>query len=155
MALTCSHATDGPAAAARRVGTLRAVEPYRHPLSPRYLEVDRQGVVFNMWYLAYFDDAMTGFLAARGVPYPELMARGLDVMLVHTELDWSGGLGFGEAAYVEVGVEAVGRTSFTLTFDVVRDGATLCRGRTVYVLVTLEGNEKTVVPDELRALLGG
>jgi acyl-CoA thioester hydrolase len=135
------------------VGTLRAVEPYRHPLSPRYLEVDRQGVVFNMWYLAYFDDAFSAFLAARGLPYPDLLAGGFDVMLVHTELDWTGGLGFGDTAHVEVGVGAVGRTSFTITFDVVREGASLCRARTVYVLVTADGNEKTALPDHLRALL--
>ena len=128
-------------------------EPYRHPVEVRYLEVDRQGVVFNMWYLGYFDDAIAGFFAHHGHPYAELMASGYDVMLVHTELDWTGGLGFGDAAYVEVGVAAVGRTSFTLTFDVVRDGATLCRGRTVYVLVSAEGNDKTPLPDHVRALL--
>lgn len=131
------------------------MEQYRHPIAPRYLEVDRQGVVFNAWYLAYFDDAMSGFLAARGLSYPELLASGLDVMLVHTELDWTGGLGYGDTAHVEVGVEAVGRTSFTLTFDVVRDGASLCRGRTVYVLVGAADNAKVPVPERLRALLTG
>jgi hypothetical protein len=42
--------------------------PYVHPLEVRYLEADRQGVVFNMWYLAYADDALAGFLAAGGLP---------------------------------------------------------------------------------------
>ncbi len=129
------------------------MELFRHPLNPRYLEIDRQGVVFNAWYLAYFDDAMAAFLAARGLPYPELLAGGHDVMLVHTELDWTDGLRYGEAAHVEVGVASVGRSSFTLTFDVVRDGATLCRGQTVYVLVTTDGNAKTEIPDTVRALL--
>lgn len=131
------------------------MEPYRHPLSPRYLEIDRQGVVFNAWYLAYFDDAMTAFLAHRGLPYTDLIAGGYDVMLVHTELDWTGGLNYGDAAHIEVGVEKVGRTSFVLAFDVVRAGESLCRGRTVYVLVTAEGNTKTEIPDRIRALLEG
>jgi acyl-CoA thioester hydrolase len=129
------------------------VQPYRHPLTPRYLEIDRQGVVFNAWYLAYFDDAMTGFLAARGLPYPDLIAGGLDVMLVHTELDWTGALAYGESADVAVGVERVGRTSFTLSFDIVRDGASLCRGRTVYVLVGAADNAKQPIPERIRALL--
>lgn len=129
------------------------MERFRHPVSPRYLEIDRQGVVFNAWYLAYFDDAMSAFLAARGLPYPELLAQGFDVMLVRTELDWSDGLRYGDAAHVEVEVVALGRTSFTLGFDVVRDGVSLCRGRTVYVLVTAEGNAKTPIPQALRALL--
>jgi acyl-CoA thioester hydrolase len=147
-------ATRGRVSAAGGPGIYPSdVEAYRHPLTPRYLEIDRQGVVFNAWYLAYFDDAMTGFLAARGLPYTDLIAGGLDVMLVHTELDWTGGLGYGDAAHVEVGVETVGRTSFTLGFDVVRDGASLCRGRTVYVLVGAADNTKQPIPDHVRALL--
>ena len=84
---------------------------YEHPVSPRYLEVDRQGIVFNMWYLAYFDEALAGFLGGpRGLPYPQLLADGYDVSLVHTELDWTAGLAYGDAGAVAVTVEAVGRT---------------------------------------------
>jgi acyl-CoA thioester hydrolase len=131
------------------------VEVYRHRLTPRYLEIDRQGVVFNAWYLAYFDDAMTGFLAERGLAYPDLLRRGLDVMLVHTELDWTGGLAYGDAAQVEVAVASVGRTSFTLTFEVVRGAVSLCRGRTVYVLVSAADNAKLPIPDDVRSALTG
>ena len=136
------------------------MEPYRHPLAPRYLEIDAQGVVFNAWYLAYFDDAMTAFLGARGLPYAQMMADGYDVMLKRTEIDWSAGLRYGDAAHIAVDVAAIGTTSFTLSFDVVRtgeDGApeTVCRGRTVYVMVTAPGNAKTPIPDRIRALLTG
>ena len=141
------------------------MEPYRHPLAPRYLEIDAQGVVFNAWYLAYFDDAMTAFLGARGLPYAQMMADGYDVMLKRTEIEWSAGLGYGDEAHVVVDVAAIGTTSFTLSFDVVRatgdrdaggDGEeVVCRGRTVYVMVTRPGNAKTPVPDRVRALLTG
>ena len=67
--------------------------PFVHPISVRYLEVDRQGVVFNMWYLAYLDDAMTAFLSEGGLPYADMLAAGYDVQVVHTELDWHGPLG--------------------------------------------------------------
>jgi acyl-CoA thioester hydrolase len=133
---------------------------YRHPLNPRYLEVDRQGVVFNMWYLAYFDDALAGFLAAGGLPYPRLLAEGFDVSLVHTELDWTAGLAYGERAVIAVGVEAIGRTSFTLAFEVLREGAGaadgepgVCRGRTVYVVVADDGSGKREIPPALLAVL--
>lgn len=135
------------------------MEPYRHPLAPRYLEIDQQGVVFNAWYLAYFDDAMTAFLGHRGLPYAQMMADGYDVMLKRTEIDWSAGLRYGEAAHVAVDVAAIGTTSFTLSFDVVRTGEdgeeTVCRGRTVYVMVTAPGNAKTPIPDRIRSLLAG
>ena len=76
--------------------------PFVHPVTVRYLEVDRQGVVFNMWYLAYLDDAMTAFLAEGGLPYGDMLAAGYDVQVVHTELDWHGPLGFGDPAEVRV-----------------------------------------------------
>ncbi len=128
-------------------------KPFVHPLTVRYLEVDQQGVVFNMWYLAYFDDAMTAFLAAVGFPYRELLAAGVDVQLVHTELDWTGGLGFGEDAAVAVATERVGTTSFTLRFTALRSGEPVAVGRTVYVVVATDGSGKRDVPDRLRAAL--
>ncbi len=128
--------------------------PFVHPVTVRYLEVDRQGVVFNMWYLAYCDDAMTAFLAAGGLPYGELLAAGYDVQLVHTELDWRGPLGFGDDARVEVRVVQVGRTSFTLGFTVLSSDRVVADGSTVYVSVGTDGSGKTEHPAVLRRALG-
>ena len=38
--------------------------PFEEPVHVRFLEVDQQGVVFHMWYLAYFEDARNAFLAS-------------------------------------------------------------------------------------------
>ena len=120
----------------------------------RYLEVDRQGVVFNMWYLAYCDDAMTAFLAHGGLPYGVMVDGGHDVQLVHSEIDWHGPLGFGEEAAVTVDVAQVGRTSFTLTFAVASGTRTVANVRTVYVAVRTDGSGKCDIPAPLRAVLG-
>lgn len=126
---------------------------FEHPLTVRYLEVDQQGVVFNSWYLAYLDDALTAFLEHRELPYRALLDSGHDVQLVHTELDWSGGLGFGDQASVAVEVASVGTTSFTLAFEVRRAGTPVCTARTVYVCVSTDGSGKRPLTDALRAAL--
>jgi acyl-CoA thioester hydrolase len=131
----------------------RAV-PFVHPLSVRYLEVDRQGVVFNMWYLAYCDDALSAFLADGGLRYPDMLASGYDVQLVHTELDWHGPLGYGEPAGVQVSVAQIGRTSFTLRFSVVSSRRAVLDATTVYVAVRTDGSGKCEIPPVLRAALG-
>src|SRR4051812_21453199 len=82
--------------------------PFTHPVDVRYLEVDQQGVVFNMWYLAYFDDAMTAFLREGGLPYVDMLAAGFDTQVVHTELDWLGPVGWGDPAVVDVGLSKLG-----------------------------------------------
>jgi acyl-CoA thioester hydrolase len=74
---------------------------FSHPVSVRYLEVDAQGVVFNSWYLAYFDDAMAAFLADRGLPYRTMLEAGYDVQLVRSEIDWRSGVGWQDAIEVE------------------------------------------------------
>jgi acyl-CoA thioester hydrolase len=128
---------------------------WRHPV--RYFEADQQGVVFNMWYLGYFDEAMTQFLAEGGLAYPDLLAAGYDVQLVHSELDWSGSLRWPDEAEVAVRLLRLGRTSFTLGFEVRAQsagGQQVARGQTVYVVVATDGSGSRPVPAVLRRALG-
>ena len=129
--------------------------PFTHHVNVRYLEVDQQGVVFNMWYLAYFDDAMTEWMNHIGVPYDEMLAKGVDAQIVHTELDWQGSAGWGDDLEVDVSVEHVGTTSFTLQFVAHVGERPVATASTVYVMVAVDGSGKRVIPDALRAALGG
>ena len=129
-------------------------EPFVFPFTVRYLEVDQQGVVFNMWYLAYLDEAWTAFLEAGGLPYGDLLGVGYDVQLVHSELDWHGPLGFGVPAEVRAGLRSVGRTSITMQFEVWCEQRRVASASTVYVVVPVGGRGSTPVPDRLRRALG-
>jgi acyl-CoA thioester hydrolase len=129
-------------------------EPFTLPLGVRYAEVDQQGVVFNAHYLTWFDEAMTAYLIDRGLPYPALIDTGVDVMLVHTEIDWRGGVRWLDDVAVQVSLARLGRTSFTLDFAVVRDGTALVDGRTVYVCIGAADHEPREIPAPLRDALG-
>lgn len=132
-----------------------AAREFSHRVEVRYLEVDRQGVVFHMWHLAYFDDALTAWMADRGAPYPRLIDAGLDLQLVHTELDWHGAVGFGDEVTVTVSLAAAGSSSLTVDFQTRLAGAAVVTGRTVYVVVALDGTGKRPVPPWLRTALDG
>ena len=125
-----------------------------HPVAVRYLEVDGQGVVFNMWYLAYIDDAMTAFLAYHGLPYRELLAAGYDMQLVHAELDWRGGLHWTDEVGVAVRLVKLGTTSYTLAFEFRRGSEPVATAEVAYVCVATDGSGKRPIPDILRAGLG-
>jgi acyl-CoA thioester hydrolase len=131
---------------------------FTHPVNVRYLEVDQQGVVFNGWYLAYFDDAMTAFLADRGLPYKSMTDAGYDVQLVRSEIDWKAGIGWGDDVRIAVSTSRIGRTSFTLDFEVRRHSgesyAVTCLGRTVYVVIAVDGSGKREIPDLIMKALG-
>ena len=120
----------------------------------RYLEVDAQGVVFNSWYLAWFDDAMTAFLLHRGLPYADMLASGHDVQLVRSEIDWRTGVGFEDEVAIAVSTARLGRTSFALDFEVRLGDAVTCAGRTVYVVVATDGSGKRQVPALISRALG-
>lgn len=132
--------------------------PFALPIVPRYAEVDQQGVVFNGHYLTWFDEASTAFFDHVGLPFDTFLQLGLDVQVVHAELDYLSPVRWRDAVRVAVSCERTGTTSFTLRFDVVRrdpDGSerTAVQGRNVYVVVSASDWTKRPLPAELRAAL--
>jgi acyl-CoA thioester hydrolase len=125
---------------------------YRHKV--RYYEADQQGVVFNMWYLGYFDEAMTLYLEEGGLDYRKMLDAGFDVQLVHSEIDWKAPLRWPDTAEIEVALASAGRTSFSLSFAVTANGTEVAGGRTVYVVVATDGSGKQPLPDLLRTAIG-
>lgn len=132
--------------------------PFSFKVNIRYMEVDAQGVVFNAWYLTYFDDAMTAFLEHGGLPYRTMLDAGFDVQLVRSEIDYLAGVRWQDPIEVAVSASRFGRTSFDLDFEVRRageNGDEVCtRGRTVYVVIATDGSGKREIPALLRDALG-
>jgi acyl-CoA thioester hydrolase len=134
------------------MGGTDGVHEYRHRV--RYFECDQQGVVFNMWYLGYFDEALGSFLDAGGIGYRNLIDTGFDVQLVHSDIDWAAPLRWGDEAVVAVRLLRVGTTSFALKFDVTAGGREVASGRTTYVAVRTDGSGKVPIPPALAAAIG-
>jgi acyl-CoA thioester hydrolase len=128
--------------------------PFSFKVNVRYMEVDAQGVVFNAWYLTYFDDAMTAFLLHGGLPYQTMLDAGFDVQLVRSEIDYVAGVRWQDPIEVDVSTSRFGRTSFTLDFEVRRGDEVCTRGRTVYVVIATDGSGKREIPPLLRDALG-
>jgi len=127
---------------------------FTHPVTVRYLEVDQQGVVFNMWYLAYFDDALVAFVESNGVDYPELQKAGYDLQLVHVGIDWRGGVTWRDDVRIAVSVARLGTTSVTLAYQVRRAGEPVVDAEVVYVCIATDGSGKRPIPDLLLRGLG-
>jgi acyl-CoA thioester hydrolase len=115
----------------------------------RYAECDQQGVVFNSHYLLWCDEAVTAWFESTGASYAELLARGLDTMVVSSTLDWSSAARYGDVVEVRPRADRVGRTSFTVAFDITAGERSCCRVRTTYVMLDGQGRP-TPVPDDLR-----
>ncbi|GAA1705230.1 thioesterase family protein [Fodinicola feengrottensis] len=128
-------------------------DEFLFPARVRYLEVDAQNVVFNMWYLGYFDEASYEYFGYRGVAYHDLIASGTDIQLVHSDLDYRSSVRWRDPLVVAVTTGKVGNTSFQLDFQARVGDRLACEARNVYVTVDTEQYAKKPVPDDFRAAL--
>jgi acyl-CoA thioester hydrolase len=133
--------------------------PFRYPLDVRFFEVDSLGVVFNMWYLGYCDEAMSAFMDSIGFGYATLRAQGFDAVLRKAELEWLDSLEAFQHAEVAVWVDHVGTTSFRLGYGIERvDTAGRLRTRCAqaaitYVCVQIADRNTAPIPAGMRAAL--
>ena len=132
---------------------------FRYPVAVRFFEVDSLGVVFNMWYLGWCDEAMSAFLESLGYGYGTLRASGLDAVLRMAQLEWRDSLEAFQQAEVGVWVELVGTASFRLGFSIERVNApgeqpTRCAKIAItYVCVAITDRKTTPIPPILRKVL--
>ncbi|CQD19313.1 4-hydroxybenzoyl-CoA thioesterase [Mycolicibacterium conceptionense] len=131
---------------------------YSFGIVPRYAEIDQQGVVFNGHYLTWFDEACTGLFDHLRVGYADLIAQGVDMQVVHTEIDFRAPVRWRESVRVAVRCERIGTTSFTLGFTVLGTDASgheqpRVHGSNVYVVVSTDDWTKRPVPDDVRRAL--
>jgi YbgC/YbaW family acyl-CoA thioester hydrolase len=155
---------------------------FRYPVDVRFFEVDSLGVVFNMWYLGWCDEAMSAFMESIGYGYATLRAKGFDAVLRNAQIEWSDSLEAFQHAEIAVRVDHVGTTSFRLGYDIDRvdmapgdidraglegvdierfessgqpdDRRTRCAHVAItYVCVDVEGRGKVPIPGDLREAL--
>jgi acyl-CoA thioester hydrolase len=124
---------------------------FRHALRVRWAEVDRQGVVFNPQYFAYFDVAVTEYWRAVGVRYPDDFSRtGTDTFAVSARAEFHGSAGYDDIIHVCCRVGRIGRSSMQFLFGVYRDEAHLTSGEIVYVNASIDTRQPTGWSQALR-----
>jgi acyl-CoA thioester hydrolase len=122
-----------------------------HPLRVRWAEVDRQGIVFNGHYLAYFDVGITEYYRALGYPYPDGLAQmGTDLYVKKAEVEYHASAEYDDELQVAVRVARLGRSSFDFEIEIYRAAQLLVSGRVVYVNADPSTRKSAPVPDFLR-----
>jgi acyl-CoA thioester hydrolase len=117
----------------------------------RYVECDQQGVVFNAHYLTWADEASNLWWDAHGLPWEDLVARGIDPLVKASSLDWTSSARWGDTVTVDAETERVGRTSVTVRFTVRVGERVCCVVRNTYVAIA--DGRSTPWPDDVRARL--
>jgi acyl-CoA thioester hydrolase len=91
---------------------------FRHCAEVRFHELDSSGLVFPMWYLAYFDDAMIGYFRSRGVSH-----KSVSIQVVRSELELrEAPLHRGDRLDIKARPTAIGAAGFSFEFTALLEG---------------------------------
>jgi acyl-CoA thioester hydrolase len=124
---------------------------YRHRLSVRFRDCDAMGHVNHAVYLTYFEQGrLTFWREVTGSPSPHTR-----VIIARAECDYRSPAHFGDELEVRVGVGEIGRSSFTLIYDIVHivSDRPIASGKTVMVSYDYETGSSVPLPDVTRELL--
>ncbi len=101
--------------------------PFRFSQRVRYHECDPQGVVFNAWYLAYFDVGLTELWREVG-GYESMISDGTDMVVAEANIRYRAPLRFDDEFDAVITVSRLGDTSMTTQFTLERDGEVTAEG---------------------------
>ena len=121
----------------------------------RFAETDAQGVVYHSNFLIYCEVARIEYFRAlsRGRQNRE-SGRDWDVLIAHAECDYRSSARFDDPLRIWTRVAAVGRTSFTFTYEIVHhEGRLVCQAKTVQVAIDRAEKKPRALPPEWLAEL--
>jgi acyl-CoA thioester hydrolase len=129
--------------------------PFRHRTRVRWAECDLQGVAFYPNYLAWFDLVLTELWRAGGLPYPEMISGGADMVVAEATIRYHASAQFDEEIDLLATVQRLGATSITTSMSIERahDGRLLAEGELRHVCIDPQTMEKRELPERLREAL--
>jgi acyl-CoA thioester hydrolase len=124
---------------------------FRHRLPVRFRDCDAMGHVNHAVYLTYFEQARLTFWRERtGTASPHTR-----VIIARAECDYRAPAHFGDELEVRVGIAAIGRSSFTLIYEIAHavSGQLIANGKTVMVSYDYTAGASIPLPRATRELL--
>ena len=131
---------------------------FTHQLEVRFRDCDAMGHVNNAVYLTYLEEARISHWRATG-----LAAKTSDsatppdvpgVILARVEIDYRRPAKHGDVLTVQLGVAAVGRTSFTYEYEITdAAGQLIANARTVIVRFDYAANKPVPISEDIKEAL--
>jgi acyl-CoA thioester hydrolase len=127
-----------------------------HRLDVRFRDCDPMGHANNAVYLTYLEQArFAHWRDVWGVEFERLPPGSPGVILARAEIDYRIPARYGDVLDVRIGLERIGRTSFTYAYEVVdQRGRIVANARTVQVMYDYTTGKPVPISEALRARLG-
>lgn len=128
---------------------------FEHRLSVPFQDIDAAGIVFFAHLFRYAHEAYEHFMQQSGCSLQQLIAEGSYLLpLVHAEADYRRPLRHADRLEIELRLQKLGHTSFTLGYRVLgEDQAEHASLETVHVALDRTTHQPVTLPDSLRKAL--
>jgi len=128
--------------------------PFRYRQRVRFGETDLQNVVYYANYLVYAEVGRVAYLRELGLPYADIVAKGLDFTIGEASVRYRAPLRFDDEFDINVRVGQIRHSSWTFEYAVDRaDGLRCADMTTVQVMIDRSSLRPTRIPTALRATL--
>jgi 4-hydroxybenzoyl-CoA thioesterase/acyl-CoA thioester hydrolase len=140
---------ENPGAGRLRRMQKSALPQIENEVTVMFYDTDCAGVVHNIAYLRFIEEARTLMAAEMGMPLRQMVETGLYPVVLRTEIDYRSPGRVGDSLLVRGGVCELGRVRFWVRFEVVRpeDGAVLVTCRQSLALIRMPGAKAERLPE--------
>jgi acyl-CoA thioester hydrolase len=122
-----------------------------YPQEIRFSDVDMMGHVNNSVYLTYFEEARMKFMMEITPPEWSWVSQG--IIVARNEINYRMPVLLGDPLFVVVEVCELGRTSFTLSYQLLRNDQLCSDGKSIMVCFDYNEKTKITIPDHWREAL--
>ncbi len=126
---------------------------FEHAIRVPYAHTDQMGFVYYANYFVYFEMARAEFLREVGLPYPDMVRRGIMLPVVESHCEYKKPAHFDDLLMIYSRCTNLRGARLRIEYEVKRDEDLIATGHTVHVSVSPEGKVLRPAP-ELKALVG-
>ncbi len=128
-------------------------QPYIHPSRIRFVDTDASQRIHYTAMFRHFEAAEVEWLRAGGCAYSDERLAEVTFPRVHVECDFQAQLRYDDLVEIGLTVERIGTSSFTMVFDVRKDGTPCARGKIVVVCIQRASGRPCAIPEGLGEIL--
>lgn len=118
----------------------------------RMHDTDMAGILYFPRQFRFVHDALEDLMDQEGLNFHDIFTKNDFVfVIVHAESDYYASLHVGDPIEVHVYVERLGNTSFTMKYNIYREGQLTGSARTVHVCLEAKNRTKIPIPESFIA----
>jgi len=128
-------------------------KPYRWRARIRFVDTDASQRIHYTAMFRHFEAAEHDFLDSIGCPYTHPEFREVSFPRVHVECDFFSEIRYDDVIEIEMTVDRVGPSSFTMQFSTTVGGRSAAKGRITVVCIDRHTQRSCPIPDRLAGCL--